>query len=63
MKNPDFICIGAPKTVTTWLYENLKKHPDVELPYIKELHFFDEIERNVRTNLFARFFGKHWMNK
>lgn len=63
MKNPDFICIGAPKTGTTWLYENLKNHPDVELPYIKELHFFDEIERNVRTNLFARFFGKHWMNK
>ena len=39
---PEFLCIGAPRTGTTWLYSTLKKHPDVFLPWKKELHFFDE---------------------
>ena len=29
---PDFICIGAPKSGTTWLHKNLTLHPEVELP-------------------------------
>jgi hypothetical protein len=38
---PHFVCIGAHKSGTTWLYENLKQHPAVWLPPIKELHYFD----------------------
>ncbi len=38
---PDFICIGAPKSGTTWLYQNLNKHPSIWLPPVKELHYFD----------------------
>lgn len=41
MEPPHFLCIGAHKSGTTWLYENLKRHPAVWLPPIKELHFFD----------------------
>jgi hypothetical protein len=41
MRPPHFLCIGAHKSGTTWLYENLKRHPSVWLPPIKELHFFD----------------------
>jgi hypothetical protein len=41
MQPPHFLCIGAHKSGTTWLYENLKRHPAVWLPPIKELHFFD----------------------
>jgi len=41
MAAPHFICIGAHKAGTTWLYENLKRHPSVWLPPIKELHYFD----------------------
>lgn len=33
------------KSGTTWLYEALKGHPQLQMPPIKELHFFDEIER------------------
>lgn len=48
---PDFLCIGAPRTGTTWLYSTLKRHPDVYLPRKKELHFFDEpIIREWRGN-------------
>ena len=38
---PTFICIGAQKAGTTWLYENLSRHPDVVMPPMKEIHYFD----------------------
>jgi hypothetical protein len=37
---PKFICIGAQKAGTTWLFRNLKNHPEVILRQ-KEFHFFD----------------------
>ncbi|MFW9818369.1 MAG: sulfotransferase domain-containing protein [Candidatus Thorarchaeota archaeon] len=40
---PNFLCIGAERSGTTWLYEVLKNHPEVYLyPYIKEINFFSE---------------------
>lgn len=38
---PDFLGIGVPQGATTWLFENLRRHPDVFLPECKELRFFD----------------------
>lgn len=38
---PDFICIGAQKSGTTWFQENLRRHPGIWMPPIKELHYFD----------------------
>ena len=38
---PDFLCIGAQKSGTTWLDANLRAHPDIWLPPAKELHYFD----------------------
>ena len=38
---PDFICIGAQKAGTSWLYHQLTLHPDFWMPPIKELHYFD----------------------
>lgn len=43
IRYPDFICIGAQKSGTTWLYENLKKHPDVWMSPIKEVQYFNEL--------------------
>ena len=43
---PDFVCIGAQKAGTTWLYENLARHADVWLPPVKELHYFDRVRTN-----------------
>lgn len=41
MSKPSFICIGAQKAGTTWLFNNLKSNPSVWMPPIKELHYFD----------------------
>ena len=38
---PDFLCIGAQKGGTQWLYDQLQYHPDFWMPPIKELHYFD----------------------
>ena len=39
---PDFIGIGAQKAGTTWLGRNLRLHPEIWMPGIKELHYFNE---------------------
>ncbi len=38
---PDFLCIGAPKCGTSWLHRQMSQHPQVQLPVVKELHYFD----------------------
>jgi hypothetical protein len=38
---PDFLGIGAQKAGTTWLNENLRQHPEVWGPPIKEIHYFN----------------------
>src|SRR5580700_360168 len=43
LRYPDFICIGAQKSGTSWLHQMLKQHPDVWLPHTKEIHYFDVI--------------------
>ena len=41
MTLPSFLCIGAQKAGTTWLHAQLRSHPNVWMPPIKELHYFD----------------------
>lgn len=38
---PNFLCLGAPKSGTTSLFEILKQHPEIGLSSFKETHFFD----------------------
>ncbi len=46
---PDFLGIGLPQSGTTWLYENLRCHPHLNLPSTKELHYFDrQFHRSLR---------------
>lgn len=40
MKRPDFFIVGAPKCGTTALYEYLRGHPQVFMPFHKEPLFF-----------------------
>ena len=42
---PDFLCVGAQKGGTSWLYRQLEPHPDFWMPPVKELHYFDELSR------------------
>ena len=46
---PDFLCVGAQKGGTTWLYQQLDSHPDFWMPPRKELHYFDELSRTKRA--------------
>jgi len=39
--SPDFLIIGAQKCGTTSLFYYLSQHPDLSLPKLKEIHFFD----------------------
>lgn len=48
--HPDFICIGAQKAATTWLYQSLKARPDIFLPVIKELHYFSQLHAQQYIN-------------
>jgi len=43
LRYPDFLCIGAQKAGTTWIDKNLRRHPRLWLPPIKELQYFTEI--------------------
>src|ERR1700749_4585478 len=40
---PDFLCVGAQKAGTSWLDKNLRRHPKLWLPPMKELQFFNEL--------------------
>jgi hypothetical protein len=45
---PDFLCVGAQKGGTSWLYRQLEPHPDFWMPPIKELHYFNSLNRTRR---------------
>lgn len=42
MRLPNFIVLGPPRTATTWLFRCLRDHPEVYVPNVKEVRFFDE---------------------
>lgn len=42
MRNPDFLVVGAPKCATTWLSRNLNVNPQIFVPKVKDIYFFDQ---------------------
>ncbi len=44
MAQPDFIGIGMERAGSSWVFYMLASHPDVWVPPIKELHYFDSID-------------------
>lgn len=40
---PDFLVISPPKTGSTWLADNLRCHPQIFIPAIKELKYFSAL--------------------
>ncbi len=47
-RGPDFLCIGAQKGGTRWLFDQLAHHPQFWMPPIKELHYFDRSRRFLK---------------
>ena len=39
--HPAFLIIGAQRSGTTSLYKYLASHPQVRMPFVKEIHYFD----------------------
>jgi hypothetical protein len=61
MQAPDFLGIGMERAGTSWLFTMLASHPEIWVPPIKELHYFDVIapdmyakHRRHREHLLAR---------
>jgi hypothetical protein len=59
--NKLFVCIGAQKAGTSWLFENLSKDQRFsKCPFVKEIHYFDYLYKNSphlnnwRANYFLR---------
>ncbi len=53
---PDFLGLGAPQSGTTWLYENLRCHPEICLSEEKELRYFSlKIFKSLRFSYAAQF--------
>ena len=46
-KGPTFLGIGAQKAATTWLHSTLAQSHNVYVPPVKELHYFDRIDRDI----------------
>lgn len=52
---PDFLGIGAQKCATTWLHFCLKAHPEIYVPYNKEVSYFNHnFDRGVEW--YSRYF-------
>ena len=47
---PNFLHIGAEKSGTTWLYSRLRRHPDIFMPDVKELHYFNSKNSNPKSS-------------
>lgn len=59
----DFLGIGAQKAGTTWLSQMLSKHPNVQFPGGKEVHFWDQHYKNGYDWYEAIFSGKSPVKK
>lgn len=47
MKLPDYIIIGAQKAGTSSVFSNIGKHPQINNPNIKEVHYYDNWYGNL----------------
>ncbi|HEU4430577.1 MAG TPA: sulfotransferase [Myxococcota bacterium] len=42
LRGPDFLGVGAHRSGSSWLFRVLSQHPELWLPPVKELHYFDK---------------------
>lgn len=56
---PDFIGIGAMRCGTTWISDQLKRHPEIYIPpHFKEVHYFDQYFEKGLNWYLAKFSGR-----
>jgi hypothetical protein len=57
---PNFICIGYPKSGTSWLAHQLRNHPETYVHPFKELRFFLEGTYIPPYSAFNLLFSRNW---
>ena len=57
---PDFLDGGLAKSGTSWLYRNLKAHPNIFRPPVKEVNYFREQQMCPGENTVTRFTRRGW---
>ena len=45
VNGPDFIGVGMERSATGWMFKMLAAHPDIWVPPLPSLHYFDRIEK------------------
>ncbi len=60
-KDKFFIYAGLPKSGSTWLYRILAKHPEVEMPIIKEVCYFYFKQEFGKITFWRKLFDNHWV--
>ncbi len=55
--------VGAQKAGTTWLHRTLAAHPEVYMPRIKEMHFFDELYLSDFVGDLPEKYYRGWLEK
>jgi hypothetical protein len=58
VRNLDFLCIGATKAGTTSFFYYIKDHPQIYVPPIKEIFFFDDEVQIMKG--WNNFYGEHF---
>jgi len=48
---PNFLLIGAQRSGTTWLYQVLRRHPQIYMPETKEVEYFSRLRVRERLGL------------
>lgn len=51
---PTFLGVGAPRTGTSWLAANLRKHDEIWMTPVKEVHYFDKRHLKRSENRYYR---------
>ncbi len=54
---PDFLVISPPKTGSTWLADNLRRHPQIFLPGVKEVKYFSCFLKALDLNWYLDHFA------
>lgn len=53
-----FLGIGAQKAGTSWLYQQLRQHPELEFPHGKEVHFWNTPHDAKGVAVYLNFFAQ-----
>lgn len=57
-RKPNWIGIGCVKCGTSWLWRELRSHPEIYTPDRKEIHFFNK-EGELPNKLYLKLLNKH----